>query len=311
MSSPIEGLLQQMRERLPALPEAQRKVAQGILEDPRAAAGATVEQLAQTAQVSMPTVVRTCRSFGYDSVRDFMLALAQDLVVSGSQLHRSVSPDDSAQQVASKIIHAAVVSLTELGRRIDVDMIDRVATRLAQARRIDCYSVGSASCFMTNELQSRLFRMGRTANAIFDAHQQLVSASTLGPDGVAFVISHVGSMPYTLEAAKFARAQGATVVALTQPDTPLARIADLVLAVSVPPDAVMRVGTEAYLAHLLVIEILMVRLAQQLGPQVAHGLAQFKRLLQKHGFDSAEYAGFTDSSESQADPASDQQKGLP
>lgn len=308
MSSPTEGLLQQMRERLPALPEAQRKVVQGILEDPRAAAGATVEQLAHSAQVSMPTVVRTCRSFGYDSVRDFMLALAQDLVVSGSHLHRSVSPDDSAQQVASKIIHAAVVSLTELGRRIDVDMIDRVATRLAQARRIDCYSVGSASCFMTNELQSRLFRMGRTANAIFDAHQQLVSASTLGPDGVAFVISHVGSMPYTLEAAKFARAQGATVVALTQPDTPLARVADLVLAVSVPPDAVMRVGTEAYLAHLLVIEILMVRLAQQLGPQVAHGLAQFKQLLQKHGFDSAEYAGFTDSGESQADPASDPQK---
>ncbi|WP_114972145.1 MurR/RpiR family transcriptional regulator [Rhodoferax ferrireducens] len=311
MNSPLtQGLLQQMRERLPALPEAQRKVVQGILEDPRTAAGATVEQLAQTAQVSMPTVVRTCRSFGYDSVRDFMLALAQDLVVSGSHLHRSVSPDDSAQQVSSKIIHAAVVSLTELGRRIDADMIDRVAMRLAQARRIDCYSVGSASSFMANELQSRLFRMGRTANAIFDAHQQLVSASTLGPDGVAFVISHVGSMPYTLEAAKFARAQGATVVALTQPDTPLARIADLVLAVSVPPDAVMRVGTEAYLAHLLVIEILMVRLAQQLGPQVAHGLQQFKQLLQKHGFDSAEYAGFTDSSESQADPASDQQKGL-
>jgi len=294
-----------MRERLSVLPDAQRKVVQGILEDPRAAAGATVEQLAHSAQVSMPTVVRTCRSFGYDSVRDFMLALAQDLVVSGSHLHRSVSSDDSAQQVASKIVHAAVVSLTELGRRIDADTIDRVATRLAQARRIDCYSVGAASTFMANELQSRLFRMGRAANAIFDAHQQLVSASTLGPEGVAFVISHVGRMPYTLEAAKFARAQGATVVALTQPDTPLAQIADLVLAVSVPPDAVMRVGTESYLAHLLVIEILMVRLAQQLGPQVAHGLQQFKQLLHRHGFDSAEYAGFTDSGDGSANPVSE------
>jgi len=305
MRSPTQGLLQQMRERLSVLPDAQRKVVQGILEDPRAAAGATVEQLAHSAQVSMPTVVRACRSFGYDSVRDFMLALAQDLVVSGSHLHRSVSSDDSAQQVASKIIHAAVVSLSELGRRIDADTIDRVATRLAQARRIDCYSVGAASTFMANELQSRLFRMGRTANAIFDAHQQLVSASTLGPEGVAFVISHVGRMPYTLEAAKFARAQGATVVALTQPDTPLAQIADLVLAVSVPPDAVMRVGTEAYLAHLLVIEILMVRLAQQLGPQVAHGLQQFKQLLHRHGFDSAEYAGFTDSGDRRVDPANE------
>ena len=295
MVSSSPGLLQQLRERLPALPNAQGKVVLQMLADPHQVARATVEQLAQQAQVSMPTVVRTCRSFGYGSVRDFMLALAQDLAVSGSHLHRSVLDEDSAQQVSSKIIQAAVASLSELGRRIDTVMIDKVAEHLALARRIDCYSVGAASTFMANELQSRLFRLGRNANAIFDAHQQLVSASTLGADGVAFVISHVGRMPYTLEAARFARAQGATVVAMTQPDTPLAEMADLVLAVSVPPDAVMRVGTEAYLAHLLVLEILMVRLAQRLGPRVAYGLQQFKQLLHKHGFDSAEYAGFTDS----------------
>lgn len=297
MNTLAPGLLQQLRERMAELPDAQRSVARIVLDDPRAAVAATVEQLAQQAEVSMPTIVRTCRSFGYESVREFMVALAQDLAVSGSYLHRSVLPDDAAQDVSSKIIHAAVSSLTELGRRIDADMIDQVATRLAQAQRIDCYSVGAASTFMANELQSRLFRLGRTANAIFDAHQQLVSASTLGPQGVAFVISHVGRMPYTLEAAKFARSQGATVVALTQPDTPLAQIADLVLAVSVPQDAVMRVGTEAYLAHLVVIEILMVRLAQKLGPQVARGLQQFKSLLHKHGFDSAEYSGARDSTE--------------
>lgn len=302
MITSTQGLLRQMRERLPGLPAAQGKVVHVILADPHGAARATVEQLALQARVSMPTVVRTCRSFAYDSVRDFMLALAQDLAVSGSHLHRSVLDDDTAQQVSSKIIQAAVASLSELGRRLDTDMIDRVADKLALARRIDCYSVGDASTFMANELQSRLFRLGRTANAIFDAHQQLVSASTLGTDGVAFVISHVGRMPYTLEAAKFARAQGTTVIAMTQPDTPLAKIADLVLGVSVPPDAVMRVGTEAYLAHLLVIEILMVRLAQRLGPQVAFGLQQFKQLLHRHGFDSAEYAGSTDFETIQADP---------
>lgn len=292
--STAPGLLQQLRDRQGALPEAQRSVVRAVLEDPRAAVAATVEQLAQQAGVSMPTIVRTCRSFGYDSVREFMLALAQDLAVSGSHLHRSVLADDSAQDVSSKIIHAAVSSLTELGRRIDVDTIDQVAAKLAKARRIDCYSVGSASTFTATELQSRLFRLGLTANAIFDAHQQLVSASTLGPEGVAFVVSHVGRMPYTLEAARFARSQGATVVALTQPGTPLADMADLVLAVSVPQDAVMRVGTEAYLAHLVVIEILMVRLAQQLGPVATRGLLQFKQLLHQHGFDSAEYSGALD-----------------
>ncbi|SEA45401.1 transcriptional regulator, RpiR family [Variovorax sp. YR216] len=297
MTAMNSSLLQRLRESMAALPAAQRSVVQVVLDDPRAAVAATVEQLAQQAGVSMPTIVRTCRAFGFDSVREFMLALAQDLAVTGSYLHRSVLAEDSASDVASKIIHAAVSSLTELGRRIDVDLLDRVATRLAAAKRIDCYSVGAASTFMASELQSRLFRLGCTSNAIFDAHQQLVSASTLGPEGVAFVISHVGRMPYTLEAARFARSQGATVIALTQPDTQLAEIADLVIGVSVPQDAVMRVGTEAYLAHLVVIEILMVRLAQKLGPSVTHGLQQFKQLLHKHGFDSAEYSGATEATD--------------
>lgn len=297
MNDSAVHLLQRLRERMAELPAAQRSVVQCVLEDPRAAVAATVEQLAQQAGVSMPTIVRTCRSFGFESVREFMLALAQDLAVTGSYLHRSVLAEDSAGDVTSKIIHAAVSSLTELGRRIDVGVLDEVATRLAAARRIDCYSVGAASTFMASELQSRLFRLGCTSNAIFDAHQQLVSASTLGPDGVAFVISHVGRMPYTLEAARFARSQGATVVALTQPDTQLAEIADLVIGVSVPQDAVMRVGTEAYLAHLVVIEILMVRLAQKLGPVATRGLQQFKQLLHKHGFDSAEYSGATETTD--------------
>lgn len=297
MNDSSHGLLRRLRESLDSLPAAQRSVVGIVLEDPRAAAGATVEQLAQAAGVSMPTIVRTFRTFGYESVREFMLALAQDVAVSGSYLHRSVLPEDGAGEVASKIVQAALSSLAQLGRNIDAQVVDRITDKLAQASRIDCYSVGAASTFMAGELQSRLFRLGRHANAIFDAHQQLVSASTLGPQGVAFVISHVGRMPYTLEAARFARSQGATVVALTQPGTPLAEIADLLLAVSVPQDAVMRVGTEAYLAHLVVIEILMVRLAQKLGPQVAHGLQQFKQLLHRHGFDSAEFEGSRDGNE--------------
>ena len=284
--------LQLLQQQKGALPPAQGQVIDVILRDPGAAVLATVEQLAAQAHVSMPTIVRMCRRFGFDSVREFMVALAQTLAVSGSHLHRSVEAQDSTAAVISKITHAAASALTQLGRALDPGRIDAVASAMASATRIDCYSVGAASSFMAQELQSRLFRLGLTANAIADAHQQLVSAATLGQGGVAFVISHVGRMPYTLEAARFAKEHGATVVALTQPDTPLADMADLLLSVSVPPDAVMRVGTEAYLAHLMVIEILMVRLAQILGPGVVHDMQQYRRLLETHGFDSYEYVGF-------------------
>lgn len=290
-AAPAGSLLQQLRDRQAQLPEAQAAVVRSILNDPQAAVAATVEVIAQNAGVSMPTIVRTCRSFGYASVREFMVALAQDLAVSGTFLHRSVLKDDSAEDVAAKIVHAATSSLTHLGRSLDMHVIDEVASHLAEAKRIDCYSVGIGSTFIATELQIRLMRLGRNSNATYDAHQQLISASNLGKGDVAFAVSHVGRMPYMLESVRFARSQGATVIALTQPQTPLAQLADLVLEIAVPQDAVMRVGTETYLSHLVVLEVLMVRLAQKLGPDVARKLQSFRQTLHKHGFDSAEFEG--------------------
>ena len=77
MNTPLTtSLLQQLRERQSELPEAQRNVVRVVLDDPRAAVVATVEQLSQQAGVSMPTIVRTCRSFGHDSVRELMVTLS-------------------------------------------------------------------------------------------------------------------------------------------------------------------------------------------------------------------------------------------
>jgi len=286
-------LVQQLKEQMPDLPTAQQSVVQVILEDPSAAVVATVEELAQKAGVSMPTIVRTCRVFGYPSVREFMVALAQDVALGGSYLHRSVTADDAPAEVTHKILSAATTSLALLQHQLDVGALVSAAELIVEADRVDCYSAGATSSFISSDLQHRLFRLGLHANAFSDAHLQLISASTLGPKGVAFAVSHVGRMPYLLEAARFARSQGAKVIALTEPHTPLAEAADVVLGVSVPQDAVMRVGTEAYVAHLMTIEIVTVLVAQRMGPRAAARLQQFKRVLEEHGIDSASHSAIT------------------
>ena len=106
----MASLLQQLREHYPTLPAAQQRVIELIERDPQAAIGATVEQLAQGAGVSMPTIVRTCRTFGFSNVREFMVALAQDIALGGSYLHRSVLPDDAPGEIVSKIVRAATAS---------------------------------------------------------------------------------------------------------------------------------------------------------------------------------------------------------
>jgi DNA-binding MurR/RpiR family transcriptional regulator len=248
----------------------------------------SVDALAAMARVSMPTIMRTARQLGYAGVREFKLALAQDLA-RVTPVHRSVNLEDGTSDIVQKILGGAAASVTGLQEQLSVQTLERAAHLLASAQRIDCYSVGSTSAFMANDLQSRLFRLGRTAHAFHDAHLQLISAASLGPSGVAVAISHVGRMPFLLEAVRFAQSQGATVIAITQPGTVLAELADVTIGVSVPADAVMRVGVEAYIAHLLVIELLMVLVLKVLGPQAAQQLTQLRSVLQDHGQDSDQH----------------------
>jgi DNA-binding MurR/RpiR family transcriptional regulator len=278
------SLLQRLQTIADSLPRAQQQVIAVLLQNPENALSMSVDALAAQARVSTPTIMRTARQLGFEGVREFKLALAQDLA-RATPVHRSVNLQDSTGDIVQKILGGAAASITGLQQQLHTGTLEKAAQLLARAQRIDCYSVGATSAFMASDLQGRLFRLGRNAHAFHDAHLQLISAATLGPGGVAVAISHVGRMPFVLEAIGFAKSQGAPVIAITQPDTPLAQLADVVIGVSVPPDAVMRVGTEAYIAHLLVIELLMVLVLKALGPKAARQLSQFRSVLQAHGQD--------------------------
>lgn len=278
--------LGRIREQFDSLPVAQRQVGQVFLDDPQRSIRANVEELARLADVSAPTVVRFCRALGYEGLSDFKLQLAQSLGVGTPYLHRAVRPKDNAADVIHKIVYGAAAVLTNLENHFNIGAVEAAIKTLAAARRIDCYSVGFISTFLANDAQARLSRLGLTSNAYFDAHMQLISAASLTSRDVVLAISHVGRMPTLLDAVEVAREQGATVIGITQPDTPLAERSTIPLTVVVPEDAVVRVGTEACLAGLILNEILMVGVGLLLGPAAIDGLTRVREVLSGRGIDT-------------------------
>ncbi len=270
---------------VPNLAAARRQVLTVLQQDPERAMHEGFEALAARAQSSVPTVLRTARALGYAGLRELQMALAREVAIGGSPLHRRVGLADGTPAVVAKVIRSAASAVNSVQAQLSAPALEAAAQALAKAVRVDCWSVGTTSNFMANDFQARLFRMGLVANAYLDPHLQLVSAATLHPGCVAFAISHVGGMPSLLEAVEVARDQGATVVALTQAGTPLAQRAQVCLSIQVPDDPVMHVGTEAYLAHLTVIEILHVLVAQRLGSPVVQRLSRVREVLATHGLD--------------------------
>lgn len=268
------------------LPAGRRRILEALQQDPQRFLDESFDTLAEQMDTSVPSIMRTVRDLGFAGLRDFKLALAQELAVSTPPLHRRVQRQDSTDQVVDKITKSAATAVNSVKATLDVNALEQAAKAIVEAARTDCWCVGATSSFMANDFQARLFRLGLVANAYLDPHLQLVSAATLQRGSVAFAISHVGGMPSLLEAVDVARAQGATVIALTQAGTPLAQKADIVLGINVPDDPVMHVGTEAYLAHLTVIEILTVLVAQRSGDTAIQRLQNVRQILGTHGVDT-------------------------
>ena len=70
-----------------------------VLADPRAFASLPVSELADRAHVSKPTVVRFCRSLGYDGLADFKLKLAGSVNEGVPFVHRALDEDDKPAEL--------------------------------------------------------------------------------------------------------------------------------------------------------------------------------------------------------------------
>jgi RpiR family transcriptional regulator, carbohydrate utilization regulator len=285
-SDASSDILRIINASLSTMSVGQRRIAAMILEDPHWAMQSNVDELAARASVSAPTIVRFARTVGCDGLRDLKLKLAGALAVGAPYLHRSVAPDDSAADVVRNVVGSVTSVLTEWQRQLVPADIERAAEAMHRARRVDCFGTGATSNFLAQDMQARLFRLGVTTNAFSDAHLQLVAAATQTQHDVLFAISFVGRMPALLEAVAVGKERGATVIALTRTHTPLAAMANIVLGIDVPRDATMRVGTDAYVVQLLMIEILMVIIGLKRGPSTISRLGEIHQILQTHGVDS-------------------------
>ncbi len=279
------SLRQRLADARSQAPTARRAILDLILEDPDRVLEESFEALAKRSGSSVPTIMRTCRDLGFAGLREFKLALAHDLALSGSPLHRQVNISDTTDEVVKKIASSAAASVASVRKQLDLNTLAAAVHAIATAPHIDIFGAGNTSWFMASDLQARLFRLGLSTNAWSDYHLQQVAAGAQQKGGVVIAITHVGGMPSLIDAVDIARAQGATAVAVTRPNTPLAERADILLGLSVPDDAVMHVGNDAYLTQLTLIEILTVLVAQRVGEPAVQRLRGVREAFKRHGID--------------------------
>ena len=78
-----DSLLQRMAGACAGASATRRVILELVLQDPERALEESFETLAQRSGSSVPTIMRTCRDLGFAGLREFKLALAQELALGG------------------------------------------------------------------------------------------------------------------------------------------------------------------------------------------------------------------------------------
>jgi RpiR family carbohydrate utilization transcriptional regulator len=275
-------MLDRIKAALPSLAPAEQRVGKLVLADPRAFAKLPVTELADRAHVSKPTVVRFCRSVGYDGLSDFKLKLAGSVNEGVPFIHRSVDADDKTSDIAVKVIDNTVAAFLKYRNDASFFALEHAAQALAATqktnRRIEFYGVGNSG-IVAQDAQHKFFRLGVNAIAYSDGHMQVMSASMLKPGDCAVIISNSGRTRDLMDACDIAKKQGATTIVITASGSPLASAGHIHLTADHPEGYDKYSPMVSRLLHLLIIDILATTVALRIGEALQPALRDMKKNL--------------------------------
>jgi glucokinase len=267
------AILSQIRRARDGLSPAEKRVADHVLAQPRSALGDPIAEIARAAQVSQPTVIRFCRSLGCEGLSDFKLRLASGLSGTVPVTHTQVTGEDSTIELGAKVLGNTASSVLQLREQLNREALARAIELLAAATRIEFYAVGHYGV-VADDAQFKFLRFGVPSASVTDPRLQVLSANVLAAGQVAVIISSSGRIDDLLAVADAAQARGAAVLAITAPQSPLARKADVALIVDHVEDVATQVPMVSRVLHLLVIDILAVGVAMSKGGEAAVALPQ-------------------------------------
>lgn len=264
-----------LRAALPHLGGAKRRAAEWILARPAelASVHATAVWVGRRARTSDSAVVRLAQHLGYSGFPEFKLELSIEARERGLPGIGEAAGPQSLSTTLSRLHLAHIASITDTFEILNSDVVRSAVTLLRESTSVVILGVGNSipTCLA---LQYRLLRLGRKSMFNQDVTLQAINAAALSSSDCVVAISHSGATAEVIGAARLAKERGAHVLAMvSDKDSPLARLSDLVLLSVAPHSEFHTEGLASRLAQLALVDVLYVAVAVESGEEGMKALA--------------------------------------
>nr|WP_296459891.1 MurR/RpiR family transcriptional regulator [uncultured Acetatifactor sp.] len=258
-----------LKEMLNTLTSKEKVLAQFIIEFPSEVVNMSIAELANACDTSISTVVRLCKSAGYNGYKAFSRDLSIDIVQSSSaEEYGDIRPGSSVEAVMNAVCANDMHAIENTMAVLELGELERAVAAMIAARRVDFYGIGSSG-HVAMDAYNKFVRINKLSMSTNDPHQQILNASQLSMGDVAVLISYSGNTKDILETADIVRQTPATLISLTKySKNPLAKLADICLYSS-SADALVRSGAMgSRIGQLTIIDILYTAVASSEYTQV-------------------------------------------
>lgn len=260
----VDNVLLKLREMKESLTPAEKKVAEYVLAYPDEVPRYSVNKLAMKSKTSDASVIRLCKTLGYDGYRQFIVSISGELAsrnTDSSEEYTDIQPGDNINLIIKNVSYNNSKSIEDTLMVIDNESIKKSVKLLSTAKRINFYGIG-ASGIVCMDAYQKFMRINKVCNAYTDAHSQLTSASMMTKGDVAVIVSNTGTTVEIVDTVKLVKETGATIIAITKYGKNfLASNSDIVLYFSTPETTIRSGAMGSRIAMLNIIDILFTGVA--------------------------------------------------
>lgn len=266
----MSSLLSRIEQNLNRLSEAERKIGEYILEHPELVPNMTTKDLSKNSGVSESSIVRFCKSIGIGSFKSFKLELVKDITLTGMNLtdFDILQKRDEPYDLFQKVTYVNKAAIEATPASLDRKEFEKAVEILSHADKLMFYGVGGSSTAAIDAYY-KFTKLGYQCTTNHDFHFLLSAIPYLTEQSVFFAISMSGKTKDVLELSRFAKSQGATVIAITNIDkSPLYKEADIRLCTPIVEQD-FRIGSiPSRMTQLTIIDSLYLSIFHSKGEKV-------------------------------------------
>lgn len=256
------------------LNNTEQRIADTILANPNVAHDFTIQELALVSGVSSASVSRFVKHIGWESFREFNLALAAN--DNSPAFFGEIEDTDTSEDVVRKVFSGADNALNTTLEMIDITDFDAAVNLICNANMISLFGIGGSSIVTLNGYH-KLLRTPLNVQQHPDYAIQLMQAVRMNHQDCAVVVSHSGRNRDTLNIATKLKENDVPIIAITSfANSPLAKLADICF-VSLAEEVNFRSESmSSLIAQLTIMDSLFTLVGSRLGQDSQHVLEDIR-----------------------------------